>query len=84
MGINPDMAYDCGKPHGLVWKAAWAGGEAVWPCAYAAIRAFQIDNDTMGRLVGEVDLDGRSVDDVVNAWMDENQATWQSWTACGG
>ena len=84
VGLNPDMAYDCGKPSGLVRKAGWAGGEAVWPCAYEAIRAFTIDNATMGQLVAEVDLEGKSVDEVVDAWMDANEATWQSWTTCGG
>ncbi|MDA0220331.1 MAG: ABC transporter substrate-binding protein [Proteobacteria bacterium] len=84
VGLNPDMAYDCGKPSGLVRKAGWAGGEAVWPCAYQAIRAFRMDNATMGELVAEVDLEGVSVDDAVNAWMDANEATWQSWTACEG
>ena len=84
VGLNPDLAYDCGKPSGLVRKAGWAGGEAVWPCAYQAVRAFTIDNATMGALVAEVDLDGKSVDEVVKAWMDANQATWQSWTTCGG
>lgn len=83
VGINPDMAYDCGKPSGLVRKAGWAGGEAVWPCAYEAIRAFTIDNATMGQLVAEVDLEGKSVDEVVDAWMADNEATWQSWTTCG-
>jgi len=84
VGLNPDMAYDCGKPSGLVRKAGWAGGEAIWPCAYQAIRAFRIDNATMGELVAEVDLDGVSVDEAVDAWMGANEATWQSWTACGG
>jgi len=84
VGLNPDLAYDCGKPSGLVRKAGWAGGEAVWPCAYQAVRAYTMDNATMGQMVGEVDLDGKSVDEVVKAWMDANQATWQSWTTCGG
>ena len=84
VGLNPDMAYDCGKPSGLVRKAGWAGGEAIWPCAYQAIRAFRMDNATMGELVAEVDLEGVSVDEAVNAWMDANEATWQSWTACDG
>lgn len=83
VGLNPDMAYDCGKPSGLVRKAGWAGGEEVWPCAYEAIRAFRIDNGAMGELVAQVDLEGMSVDDAVNGWMDANEATWQSWTTCG-
>ena len=32
-------------------------------------------------MVGDVDLDGKSVDDVVNAWMAANGARWQGWIA---
>ena len=39
-GVNPDMTYDCGKPHGWIKKVGWKGGEEKWPCAYEAIRAF--------------------------------------------
>jgi glycine betaine/proline transport system substrate-binding protein len=82
-GINPDMAYDCGKPYGWIKKVGWKDGEAKWPCAYAAVRAFQMDNDTMGNLVAAVDLDGRELNDVVAEWMDQNKDTWQAWTTCG-
>ncbi len=78
-GVNPDMAYDCAKPTGPIWKAAWEGVEGKWPGAYKAIQAFQMDNDTMGRMVGEVDVDGKSIDDVVDEWMDANEATWKGW-----
>ncbi len=79
-GMNPDKAYDCGKPFGWIKKAGWAGGEAKWPAAYKAVRAYTMDNATMSALVGKVDLDGMSVEDVVKEWMDANQATWQGWT----
>ena len=83
-GGNPDEAYDCGKPSGWIKKVGWAGGEETWPCAYEAVRAFTIDNDTMGALVAEVDLEGRTVDEVVAEWMDANQPVWQGWADCGG
>ncbi len=47
-GVNKDLAYDCGKPHGEIWKVGWAGVKDKWPKAYAAIKAFTIDNDEMG------------------------------------
>ena len=55
-GINPDMAYDCGKPHGEIWKVGWVGVKDKWPGAYKAIKAFTIDNDEMGKMITEVDL----------------------------
>jgi len=81
-GSNPDMAYDCGKPRGWIKKVGWKGGEEKWSCAYQAVRNFQIDNQSMGEMVGEVDLDGNKVDDVVEAWIKDNESTWKTWTEC--
>ncbi|MSP83315.1 MAG: ABC transporter [Alphaproteobacteria bacterium] len=79
-GINPDKTHDCGKPHGWVKKAGWAGGDEKWPGAFKAVRNFKIDNDEMGRLVGLIDLEGRKLEDVVEEWIQSNTATWQAWT----
>ena len=78
-GLNPDATHDCGKPHGWIKKVGWAGGEAKWPAAYAAIRNFKIDNKTMGELIAKVDLEGQKVEDVVAGWMKDNEATWKAW-----
>lgn len=71
--------YDCAKPAGPIWKVAWAGLEARWPAAARAARRFHIDNDEMGRLIAAVELGGRSVDDVVDAWIATNEARWREW-----
>ncbi len=78
-GINPDAAYDCGKPNGPIWKVAWKGVEEKWPGAASAIRAFTVSNDDMGDMIAKVDLEGVSVDDVVAAWMAAHEDTWRSW-----
>jgi glycine betaine/proline transport system substrate-binding protein len=78
-GINPDAAYDCGKPYGEIWKVGWAGVKDKWPGAYKAIKAFTVDNDEMGQMITEVDLNGKSVDEVVAAWMGANEARWSEW-----
>jgi glycine betaine/proline transport system substrate-binding protein len=83
VGPNPNMAYDCGKPRGWIKAVGWKGGEEKWPCAYNAIRNFTIDNQAMGGMVGEVDLDGKSVEEVVEAWLEANRDTWSAWTQCG-
>jgi glycine betaine/proline transport system substrate-binding protein len=81
-GINPAATHDCGKPFGWIKKVAWAGGEAKWPCAYHAVRAFRIDNATMGALIAKVDLEGQPVEKVVQDWLDANRAVWEPWTRC--
>lgn len=78
-GINPDLAYDCGKPTGPIWKVAWSGVEETWPGAAAAIRAFQLNNEEMGDMVGRVDLDGEALDAVVADWIANNEERWSSW-----
>lgn len=78
-GSNPDMAYDCGKPRGPIWKVAWTGVEDKWPGAHAIIGAFNINNDEMGDMVAKVDLDKQELDDVVAAWMTANEGRWQEW-----
>ncbi len=78
-GINPDEAYDCGKPRGPIWKVAWVGVQEKWPGAYEAVKAFNIGNEEMGAMVAEVDLSGRTVDEVVAEWMTNNEARWSNW-----
>ncbi len=78
-GVNPDKAYDCGKPRGPIWKAAWSGLKDKWPGAHKVIENYTLNNAEMSAMVGDVDLDGKSVDDTVNAWMDANESRWKAW-----
>lgn len=80
-GINPDVAYDCGKPRGDIWKVAWSGVSKKWPGAAKVIEAFTINNADMGDMVGQVDLEGKKVDAVAQAWVDAHKDTWSSWIA---
>jgi glycine betaine/proline transport system substrate-binding protein len=57
-GLNPDMAYDCGKPRGWIKKVGWKAGGNKWPCAYHAVRNFKVSNQEIGEMIGEVDLEG--------------------------
>ncbi len=78
-GINPNLAYDCGKPRGPIWKAAWAGLKDKWPGAYKIIEAYKLTNDEMSALVGDADLNGVPVDEVVSKWMSANKDRWTGW-----
>ena len=79
VGINPDAAYDCGKPTGPIWKVAWKGVEEKWPGAAKAIKAFTVSNADMGEMVAKVDLEKKKVDDVVAEWMAANKDSWSTW-----
>lgn len=79
VGVNPDATYDCGKPRGPIWKVAWSGVQENWPDAYKVIKNFEIENDEMGQMITEIDLEGKKLEDVVAAWMAANEERWQSW-----
>lgn len=83
-GPNPDMTGDCGKPYGWIKKMAWAGGEEVWPCAYDMIRKYNMDNDTISAMLIEIDLNGRSNEEVAIEWLKANEEVWKPWTSCAG
>ena len=78
-GTNPDMAYDCGKPTGPIWKAGWAGLKDKWPGAYEAIKAFNVSTEEMNDMVAAVDLEGEDVDAVVAKWIAGNEDRWKAW-----
>ncbi|SNZ19240.1 ABC transporter substrate-binding protein [Cohaesibacter gelatinilyticus] len=79
VGVNPNMAYDCGKPRGPIWKAAWSGLKEKWPGAYKIIDAYRVSNDEMSAMVGQADLEKVDIDKVVSGWMDANKDRWSGW-----
>lgn len=81
-GVNPAALYDCGKPEGWIKKMAWAGGEEIWPCAYDIVRNFTMTGPEVGALVYEVDVEGRSVEEVAMEWAQLNQERWTEWASC--
>jgi len=78
-GVNPDAKYDCGKPHGEIWKYAWNGMKDKWPVAYKVAKAYTIDTDELNKMSGEVDLDGKTPEDVAAAWIAAHEADWKAW-----
>ena len=79
MGINPNKAYDCGKPSGEIWKYSWSGFKDKWPTAYKVAKAYQIDTKELNTMSGQVDLEGKSIEDVAAKWIADNEATWRAW-----
>ena len=79
-GSNPDMAYDCGKPFGPIWKAGWVGVKDKWPGAYKIAKAYTIPVEDLNALSGQVDLENKTMDEVADAWIAKNQAAIDGWS----
>jgi glycine betaine/proline transport system substrate-binding protein len=78
-GENKDATHDCGKPFGDIWKVGWVGMKDKWPGAYKAVKGYAMENDEMNALIVNVDLDGKTVDDVVADWVAKNEDRWKKW-----
>jgi glycine betaine/proline transport system substrate-binding protein len=82
-GTNPDMAYDCGKPFGEIWKYASAELKTKWPVAYNVAKNYSIDAKELGLLGAQVDLEGKSIEEVAEAWVAANESKWRAWAGSG-
>jgi glycine betaine/proline transport system substrate-binding protein len=71
--------YTCGKPHGEIWKYGWKGLKDKWPVAWNVAKNFTMDTKELGLLAGQVDLDGKKLEDVADAWINANEAKWRAW-----
>ena len=50
-----------------------------WPVAYKVAKNYNIDTAELNKMSGEVDLEGKSMDDVAAAWISANEAKWKEW-----
>jgi glycine betaine/proline transport system substrate-binding protein len=78
-GGNTEAKYDCGKPHGEIWKYSWSGMKDKWPVAYKVAKAYTIEAAELNKLSGEVDLEGKKIEDVAAQWIEANEAKWKAW-----
>ncbi len=76
----PTKGFGCEKKSSPIEKLAWIDAEKKWPKAYALIKAFAMTNDEYGTLTGKVDMDGKSVDSVIDGWIADNKDQWSKWT----
>jgi len=76
-GPNPNVTGDCDFLPTRVFKAAWPGVKTKWPAAYEIMKNFKLSIDQQQTLMGAVDVDGRSAEEVTLEWFNANKATWQ-------
>ena len=76
-GPNPDAVNDCGFAPTRIFKATWSGMGEKWPAAAEILSNYTMNVADQQPLMGEIDVDGASVEDAVAAWMDANEATWK-------
>ena len=76
-GTNPNATHDCDFAPTRIFKASWAGMEEKWPAAFEILSNYTLDVADQQPMMGMIDVDGKPVEEVVAAWMSENEAKWK-------
>ena len=80
-GINPDKAYDCGKPSGEIWKYAAVDLARKWPKAYRILSRLRVDGPELERMSAMVDVERRALPEVAAEWLAAHESEWRAWAA---
>lgn len=69
----------CDYPPDTLLKIAWSELKDKAPDAYTFLKNFQLTNDAQIQMLGAIEVDGQSVEEATQAWVDGNEATWKAW-----
>jgi len=76
-GPNPNAINDCDFAASRIFKAGWSGLADTWPAAAEILTNYTLAVEDQQPMMGAVDVDGGKVEEVVAAWMAENEGTWR-------
>lgn len=76
-GPNPNAVNDCDFAPSRIFKAAWSEFAATWPAAYEILSNYQLAVEDQQPMMGAVDVDGGTVEQVVADWMAANPEDWK-------
>jgi glycine betaine/proline transport system substrate-binding protein len=70
---------DCDYPPDPLLKIVWGELDTEAPDAYTFLKNFTLSNEDQIAMLGAVEVDGKSVAEAAQEWVDANEATWQAW-----
>jgi glycine betaine/proline transport system substrate-binding protein len=76
-GPNPNAINDCDFSPTRIFKAGWVGMQDKWPAAYEILSNYALSVEAQQPMMGAIDVDGGSVEDVVAKWMADNESSWR-------
>jgi len=79
VGVNADATYDCDWERGYIKKMAWEGMAGKWPAAAKLLENYTLTNADQIPMMNAIDQDGKKLEEVVAAWVADNEATWKPW-----
>ena len=76
-GPNPNAVNDCDFAPSRIFKAGWSGMAEKWPAAFEILSNYQLSVEDQQPMMGAIDVDGGSVQEVVADWMARNEDAWR-------
>lgn len=76
-GPNPNAVNDCDFAPSRIFKAGWSGMADKWPAAAEILTNYQLAVEDQQPMMGAIDVDGGSAEQVVADWMAANEAKWK-------
>lgn len=76
-GPNPNVTGDCDFLPTRVFKATWPGVKDKWPAAHEILSNLALSTEMQQPMMGAVDVDGKDVVAVTDAWLAANEAIWR-------
>jgi glycine betaine/proline transport system substrate-binding protein len=70
---------DCDYPGDELFKIFWSGLAEVAPDAYVLLSNMQYTTDAQIEMIAAVEIEGQSVEEAAQAWVDANEDVWRAW-----
>jgi len=76
-GSNPNATHDCDFSPSRIFKAGWSGIADKWPAAHEILTNYTLAVEDQQPMMGAIDVDGGSIEEVVASWMSDNEGKWK-------
>lgn len=69
----------CDYPEDVLFKVFWAGLREAAPPVHTFLSNMNYDTDAQIAMVAAVEVEGKSIDEAAQEWVDANESTWRTW-----
>jgi glycine betaine/proline transport system substrate-binding protein len=69
----------CDYPEDVLFKIFWSGLQAAAPAVHTLLSNMSYDTETQIGMIAAVDLEGQSVEEAAQSWVDANEGVWSQW-----
>jgi glycine betaine/proline transport system substrate-binding protein len=69
----------CDYPEDVLFKVFWSGLRQAAPPVHAFLSNMNYDTGAQIAMVAAVEVEGKSIDEAAQEWVDANEAIWSAW-----